>query len=81
MQHTHTHDIKQRNNGESQTSPVKGSLPQKSGSITEPFLEKKTMSWKVPCLNNSQKNQAELQEIKTYTTAKINEDEILLLSH
>ena len=53
--------LRHRNNVESQTSPIKETSPQVSGSSTEPFLGKRAGSTPVQSLNDSQKHQSEIQ--------------------
>ena len=54
---------------ESQTSPVKGTWPQKYGFNWEPVQEIDTRSKPVPLLNNSRNSQLEIQKTKTDSTA------------
>ena len=59
--HKHTHTPKQKNDVEAQTSPIKETSSQESGSNTEPLLETQTRSIPVPCPNDSNKQQTEIQ--------------------
>ena len=43
-QHTHTLELKQKNNVEWQTSPLKGNSPEKYGTNKKPFQERETRS-------------------------------------
>ena len=52
---------RQRNDIESQTSPLKETSPQVSGSSTEPFVENQTGRTRVHSLNDSKKRQSEIQ--------------------
>ena len=56
---------KQRNDVESQTSPIKETSPQVSVSSTEPFLGNQTRSVLVPILNDSKKPNSEIQRNET----------------
>ena len=56
QEHTHTNDV------EAQTSPVKETSTQKSGSDTESLLENQTRNIPVQCLNDSNKQQNEIQQ-------------------
>ena len=59
--HKHTHTPKQKNDVEAQTSPIKETSPQVSGSDTESPLENQTRSIPVQCPNDSNKQQNEIQ--------------------
>ena len=59
--HKHTHTPKQKNDVEAQTSPIKETSSQESGSNTEPLLETQTRSIPVQCPNDSNKQQTEIQ--------------------
>ena len=59
--HKHTHTPKQKNNVKAQTSPIKETSSQKSGSNTEPLLETQTWSIPVQCPNDSNKQQTKIQ--------------------
>ena len=59
---------KQRNDVESQTSPIKETSPQVSVSSTEPFLGNQTRSVLVPILNDSKKPNSETQRNETDMT-------------
>ena len=56
-----THTPKQKNDVELQTSPIKETSPQVSGSDTESPLENQTRSIPVQCPNDSNKQQNEIQ--------------------
>ena len=64
-----THTSKQKNDVEAQTSPIKETSPQKSGSDTESLLENQTSNIPVKCLDNSNKQQNEIQRNETSLTA------------
>ena len=54
-------ELKQRSDVESQTSPMKETLPHVSVSSTEPLLRNQTRSELVPSLNDSKKPNSEIQ--------------------
>ena len=56
-----THTPRQKNDIEAQTSPIKETSPQKSGSDTESPLESQTRSIPVQCLDDSNKQPNEIQ--------------------
>ena len=56
-----THTPTQKNDVEAQTSPIKQTSPQKSGSDTESPLESQTRSIPVQCLDDSNKQPNEIQ--------------------
>ena len=56
-----THTPKQKKDVEAQTSPIKKTSPQKSGSDTESLLENQTRSIPVQCPNDSNNQQNEIQ--------------------
>ena len=56
-----THTPTQKNDVEAQTSPIKETSPQKSGSDTESPLESQTRSIPVQCLDDSNKQPNEIQ--------------------
>ena len=56
-----TNTPKQKNDVEAQTSPIKKTSPQKSGSDTESLLENQTRSIPVQCPNDSNNQQNEIQ--------------------
>ena len=58
---THRPEFAQKNDAESQTSPIKETSPQVSGSDTQSLLENQTRSTPVQCLNDSKKQQHENQ--------------------
>ena len=59
--HKDTHKPKQKNDVEAQTSPIKETSPQVSGSDTESLLENPTRSIPVECPNDPKKQQNEIQ--------------------
>ena len=61
--------IKQTNNVESQTSPIKETSSQVSGSSTELFLESQTGSTLIQSLNDSKEPQSEIQRHEMNITA------------
>ena len=72
---TYIPEVKQRNDVEAQTSPLKETSSQISGSDTESFLQNKTRSIPVQCLNDSKKQQNEIQRNKTDMTTYDNGDD------
>ena len=54
-------ELKQRSDVESQTSPMKETLPQVSVSSTEPLLRNQTRSEQIPSLNDAKKPNSEIQ--------------------
>ena len=58
---THMPELKQKSDVESQTSPVKETLPQVSVSSTEPLLGNQTRSELLPSLNDAKKPNSEIQ--------------------
>ena len=70
-------EFKQRYDVEPQTSPMKKTSHQVSGSSKEPLLEKQTARTPVHCLSDSNKRQPELQRNETNMTANdIGDDNI-----
>ena len=66
---SHSLEVKQRKDvGERRWPAMEISL-QNPGSVSVPFLQNKTKTTQVACLNNSQKIQTEIQKIKTDKTA------------
>ena len=59
--HKQTHTPKQKNDVEAQTSPIKETSSQVSGSDTELLLENQIRSIPVQCPNDSNKQQNEIQ--------------------
>ena len=59
--HNDTHTPKQKNAVEAQTSPIKETSSQKSGSDTEALLENQTRSIPVQCPNEPKKQQSVIQ--------------------
>ena len=62
---TYIPECKQRNDVEAQTSPIKETSSQVSGSDTESLLENQTRNIPVRCLNDSKKQQNEIQRNET----------------
>ena len=62
--HKDTHMLKQKNDVEAQTLPIKESSSQVSGSDTESSLDNQTRSIPVQCPNDSNKQQNEIQRIE-----------------
>ena len=63
-----TTNIQRKIHVESQTSPIKETSPQVSGSDPESFLENQTRSTPLQCLNDSKKQQPEIQQNETDMT-------------
>ena len=63
-----TTDIQCKNDVESQTSPMKETSSQVSGSNTDALLENETRSTPVQCLNDSKKQRYEIQGNETGET-------------
>ena len=63
-----TRTPKQKNDVEAQTSPIKKTSPQKSGSDTESPLENQTRNIPVQCPNESKKQQNVIQRDETGLT-------------
>ena len=70
-ENTHTPQLKQTNDVESQKNVLKENLTSKSGTATEQFWENETTSKPVLCLNNFQNCQNETQEKTNGITAEI----------
>ena len=70
-----THTPKQKNDVEAQTSPMKETSPEKSGSGTESTLENQTRRIPVQCLDDSNKQQNEIQRNEIGLTTYDNGDE------
>ena len=70
-----THMPKQKNDVEAQMSPIKETSPQKSGSDTESSLENQTRRIPVQCLDDSNKQQNEIQQNQAGLTASVNGDD------
>ena len=75
--HKHTHTPKQKNVVEAQTSPIKETSPQVSGSDTESLLENQTRSIPLQCPNNSNKQQNEIQRNEIGLTTYGNGDDYI----
>ena len=73
-----THTPAQKNDVEAQTSPIKETSPQKSGSDTESPLESQTRRIPVQCLDDSNKQQNEIQQNQAGLTAYDNGDDNIL---
>ena len=73
--HKYTHTPKQKNDVEAQTSPIKETSSQVSGSDTESLLEKQTRSIPVQCPNDSHKQQNEIQRNEIGLTTYGNGDD------
>ena len=73
--HKDTHTPKQKNDVEAQTSPIKETSSQKSGSDTELPLENQTRSIPVQCPDDSNKQQNEILRNETVLTTYDNEDD------
>ena len=73
--HKDTHTPKQKNDVEAQTSPIKETSSQVSGSHTESLLENQTGSIPVQCPNDSRKRQNEIQRNEIGLTTFGNGDE------
>ena len=73
-----THTPRQKNDVEAQTSPIKETSPQKSGSDTESSLENQTRRIPVQCLDDSNKQQNEIQQNQAGLTAYVNGDDNIL---
>ena len=70
-----SHKPKQKNDVEAQTSPIKETSSQVSGSDTESLLENQTRSIPVQCPNDSKKQRNEIQRKEIDMTTYDNEDE------
>ena len=73
--HTQTHMSKQKNDVETQTSPIKETSFQVSGSDTESLLENQTRSIQVQCRNDSNNQQNEIQRNEIGFTTYANGDD------
>ena len=73
--HEDTHTPKQKNDVEAQTSPIKETSSQESGSDTESFLANQTRSIPVQCPNDTKKQQNEMQRDETDLTTYGNGDD------
>ena len=73
--HKNTHTPKQKNDVEAQTSPIKETSCQVSGSDTESLLENQTRSIPVQCPNDSNKQQNEIQRNEKCLTTYGNGDD------
>ena len=71
---TYMPESKQRNDVQSQTSPMKETSSQVSGSSSEPLLGNQTGSTAVQTLNDSNKPQSEIQRNETDMTTYDNVD-------
>ena len=73
-----THTPTKKNDVEAQTSPIKETSPQKSGYDTESPLESQTRRIPVQCLDDSNKQQNEIQQNQAGLTAYDNGDDNVL---
>ena len=73
--HKDTHTPKQKNDVEAQTSPIKETSSQVSGSHTESLLENQTRSIPVQCPNDSRKRQNEIQRKEIGLRTYVNGDD------
>ena len=73
--HKDSHTPKQKNDVEAQTSPIKETFSQVSGSDTDSLLENQTRSTPVQCPNHSKKQQNEIQRKEIDMTIHDNGDE------
>ena len=73
--HKDTHTPKQKNDVEAQTSPLKETSSQVSGSHTEPLLENQTRSIPVQFPNDCKKRQYEIQRNEIGLTTHGNGDD------
>ena len=73
--YTHMPQLEQRSDVESQTSPMKETLPQVSVSSTEPLLGNQTRSAPVPSLNDSKNPNSEIQRNQINITTYDNGDD------
>ena len=64
-----TPEFNQKNDVKSQTSPIKETSPQVSGSDTGSLLENQTRNRPVQCLKDSKKQQPEMQRNETDMTS------------
>ena len=68
-------EVTQKNDVESQTSPIKETSPQVSGVDTESLLRNESRSLPVQCPNDSKKQQPEIQRNETDMTANDSGDD------
>ena len=73
--HKDTHTPKKKSDVEAQTSPIKQTSSQVSGSDTELLLENQTKSIPAQCPNDSKKQQNEIQRDETDLTTYGNGDD------
>ena len=73
--HTQTHMSKQKNDVEAETSPIKETSFQVSGSDTESLLENQTRTIPVQCPNDSNNQQNEIQRNEIGFTTYANGDD------
>ena len=76
---THMPELRQRNDVESQTSQMKETSAQVSGSSTEPFLKNKPGSTTVQNLNHFKKRQLQFRRHEMKKTANDNGDDNISL--
>ena len=80
QKNTHINELKQTVYLEAQTSPIKETSSQVSGSDTESFPENQTRSTPLQCPNDSKKQQQQIQPNETdMTTHDSGDDNIPLL--
>ena len=72
---THIPELKQRNNVEAQTLPIKETSSQVCGSETEPLLDNQTRTIPKQCHNDSKKQQNEIQRNENDMTTSDNGDD------
>ena len=72
---THMPECKQRNDVQSETSPMNKTSSQVSGSSTEPIPGNQTVSAPVYCPNDSREQQHEIQRNETHMTTYDNGDD------
>ena len=68
---THTPELQQCNDVESQTSPIKETSPQNSGTNKEPFVENQTMNIPAQCLIDYQEQQLEIHKKRCFHDSQI----------
>ena len=75
LKNTHIPEFKQKINAEAQTSPIKETSSEVSGSDTELLLENQSRSTPVQCQNDSKTEQNEIQRDETELTTYGNGDD------
>ena len=71
--------MRRRSDGELETSPIKETSHQVSGSDAEPLPGNQTKSTPVQCLNDFREDQPEIQETNTGMTANYSGDDNIIL--